>query len=137
MNDARDASGWQEPPEEMLSGYLDGTLVQQDRQRVELWLERSAEARELLRDLRVVRLAGHLTYERGPDLWREADAALERFPQRGSLDSFNKAHLQARVQLSGRRSGKPEYEFNDVAPERGLFRLPCPNRRWPRWSSSD
>ncbi len=43
--------------EELLSGYLDGALVQQDEQRVRVHLEGSAEARELLRQLVEIREA--------------------------------------------------------------------------------
>ena len=43
--------------EELLSGYLDGALVQQDRQRVRVHLERSEEARELLGQLKEIREA--------------------------------------------------------------------------------
>jgi len=56
-----------------------------------------------------------------------ADKPLPEFPKRGSLDAFAKSQRQARVQLKGRRSGKPEYEFNDVEPERGFLKLPPPN----------
>ncbi len=43
--------------EDLLSGYLDGALVQQDRQRVRIHLERSEEARELLGQLKEIREA--------------------------------------------------------------------------------
>lgn len=56
-----------------------------------------------------------------------ADNPLPEFPKRGSLDAFAKSQRQARIQLKGRRSGKPEYEFNDVEPERGFLNLPMPS----------
>ena len=48
-------------------------------------------------------------------------------PRRGSLESFKKVHRQAQIQLAGRRSGQPEYEFNEVEVERGFLRLPEPD----------
>ena len=44
-------------PEELLSGYLDGALTQQEEQRVRLHLERSPEARAMLEDLAALRSA--------------------------------------------------------------------------------
>ena len=57
----------------------------------------------------------------------DSDEPLKQFPKRGSVDSFAKSHRQAQIQLSGKRSGKPEYQFNEVANERGFLRLPEPN----------
>ena len=59
--------------EELLSGYLDGTLVQQDEQRVRLYLEGSAEARTLLNQLQEMREAAMSTsFVRAPDIqWSE------------------------------------------------------------------
>jgi predicted anti-sigma-YlaC factor YlaD len=48
-------------PEELLSGYLDGALTQQEEQRVRLHLERSAEARALLAELGELRQASRAT----------------------------------------------------------------------------
>ena len=48
-------------PEELLSGYLDGALTQQDEQRVRLHLERSPEARALYAELVAMRQAGRST----------------------------------------------------------------------------
>jgi anti-sigma factor RsiW len=47
--------------EELLSGYLDGALTQQEEQRVRLHLERSAEARALYAELVAMRQAGRST----------------------------------------------------------------------------
>jgi uncharacterized protein len=48
-------------------------------------------------------------------------------PKRGSLEAFARSHRQARIQLAGRRSGRPEYEFNNDEPGRGFWRLPEPD----------
>jgi anti-sigma factor RsiW len=48
-------------PEELLSGYLDGALTQQEEQRVRLHLERSPEARALLAELIELRQASRGT----------------------------------------------------------------------------
>ncbi len=59
--------------EELLSGYLDGVLVQQDEQRVRVRLESSSEARELLAQLREIREAAMSTsFTKQPDVqWSE------------------------------------------------------------------
>ncbi|MCA9195366.1 MAG: TM0106 family RecB-like putative nuclease [Planctomycetales bacterium] len=57
----------------------------------------------------------------------EADKPLLSHPQRGSSESYNKIHRQAKIQLKGRVSGKPEFEFNDVVKDRGLALLPAPD----------
>ena len=48
-------------PEELLSGYLDGTLVQQEEQRARRLLEESAEARLVFEDLKAMREAARGT----------------------------------------------------------------------------
>jgi predicted anti-sigma-YlaC factor YlaD len=48
-------------PEELLSGYLDGALTQQQEQSVRLHLERSAEARATLEQLAALRQAARST----------------------------------------------------------------------------
>ena len=48
-------------PEELLSGYLDGALTQQEEQQVRLHLERSPEARAMLEDLGALRSAARQT----------------------------------------------------------------------------
>ena len=53
--------------------------------------------------------------------------ALPAPPKRGSLEAFAKSHRQAQVQLAGRRSGLPEYEFHDVEEGRGFLLLPEPD----------
>jgi anti-sigma factor RsiW len=60
--------------EELLSGYLDGALVQQQEQRVRIALERSAEARALLEELRQMREAALSTpFAKPQDMqWSEA-----------------------------------------------------------------
>ena len=55
--------------EELLSGYLDGALVQQDEQRVRVHVAASPEARKLLDQLRQMREAARATkFVRPPDL---------------------------------------------------------------------
>ncbi|QEG24776.1 TM0106 family RecB-like putative nuclease [Mariniblastus fucicola] len=56
----------------------------------------------------------------------EADKPLCEYPKRGAVDSYNKSHRQAQIQLKGIRSGKPEYEFNEIENDRGFLRLPEP-----------
>jgi anti-sigma factor RsiW len=48
-------------PEELLSGYLDGALTQQEEQQVRLHLQRSTEARALLAELEELRQASRGT----------------------------------------------------------------------------
>ena len=48
-------------PEELLSGYLDGALTQQEEQQVRLHLERSPEARAMLEELAALRQAARST----------------------------------------------------------------------------
>lgn len=55
--------------EELLSGYLDGALVQQDEQRVRVHVAGSPEAQKLLDQLRQIREAARETkFLRPPDL---------------------------------------------------------------------
>ena len=55
--------------QELLSGYLDGSLVQQDEQRVRLYLEGSAEARTLLSQMQEMREAAMSTgFVKTPDI---------------------------------------------------------------------
>jgi len=59
---------------EMLSGFVDGELTQQQRQRVTLHCENCAECRDNLDSLRVLRerIAGAGLSEIGEDKWRES-----------------------------------------------------------------
>ena len=59
--------------EELLSGYLDGTLVQQEEQRARLYLEGSAEARTLFNQMQEMREAAMSTsFVKAPDIqWSE------------------------------------------------------------------
>ena len=52
---------------------------------------------------------------------------LEWKPSRGSIEGYEKVREQARIQLSARRSGQPEYELLSLEPARGLARLPTPS----------
>ena len=56
-----------------------------------------------------------------------AETPLPKSPKRGSLDAFAKAQRQAKIQLKGRQTGKPEIEFNEVEADRGFLKLPPPN----------
>ena len=69
-----------------------------------------------------------------------ASKPLAERPKRGSMESFDKVHKQAGIQLKGRNSGKPEYEFIEVElpltersatlaarRPRGFLRLPAPS----------
>ena len=60
--------------EALLSGYVDGALVQRDGQRVRVHLERCAECRAVVEDLRAVREATMSTTFETPrdDEWPEA-----------------------------------------------------------------
>ena len=58
----------------------------------------------------------------------ETEKALPERPKRGSIKTFEKSHRQAKIQLEGRRSGKPEYEFNAVEKDRGFLQLPEPDQ---------
>jgi len=59
---------------EMLSGFVDGELTQQQRQRVTLHCENCAQCRDNLESLRVLRerIAGSGLSEIGEDKWRES-----------------------------------------------------------------
>ena len=71
--------------EELLSGYLDGALVQQEEQRVRVHIAASPEARKLLDQLREMREAARDTkFVRPPDLQfselpKSATSRLSRF----------------------------------------------------------
>ena len=60
--------------EELLAGYLDGALTQQDEQRVRIQLESSEEVRQLLHELRMMREATMGTEFQTPEdrQWVEA-----------------------------------------------------------------
>ena len=48
-------------------------------------------------------------------------------PRRGAIDTYVRAHHQARVQLEGRVDGKPVHELLAIEAGRGLMRLPEPS----------
>lgn len=48
-------------------------------------------------------------------------------PSRGAAEGYVKVREQARIQVSARRSGQPEYELLPAESERGLARLPEPS----------
>lgn len=57
----------------------------------------------------------------------ERETALGQRPDRGSRDTYDRLHHQARIQLEGRRAGEPRHELWPPEPERGLTRLPEPS----------
>jgi len=56
----------------------------------------------------------------------QREGPLPAKPERGSEDAFARVHGQARVQLAGRREGRPVYELLPPEPDRGFLRLPEP-----------
>lgn len=57
----------------------------------------------------------------------ESATPLNERPERGSMMSYERVHAQAKIQLAGRRSKKPEFEFLELEEGRGLQRLPEPD----------
>lgn len=49
-------------------------------------------------------------------------------PEQGSVATYEKIHEQSKIQLKGRKEGSIQYELLDILPERGLNRLPSPNK---------
>src|SRR5262245_28906650 len=52
---------------------------------------------------------------------------LEQLHESGRRAGFGKEREQARIQVAGRNSGKPQYELLEIIDERGLSRLPLPS----------
>ncbi len=48
-------------------------------------------------------------------------------PKRGTVETYEKLHAQARIQLAGRQSGDPEHELLPFERELGVARLPEPS----------
>ncbi len=69
----RETRGVDQHPGELLSGFIDGELSQQQRQRVTLHCEMCADCRQKLAELRVMRDRIGQTHlsELGEDKWRE------------------------------------------------------------------
>ncbi|MFT5517371.1 MAG: putative RecB family nuclease [Rhodothermales bacterium] len=59
--------------------------------------------------------------------YAERTEPLRERPSRGSRESYDRTHRQARVQLQGRRTDEPVVELIDHDPERGLSQLPTPD----------
>ncbi len=55
------------------------------------------------------------------------DKPLDEPPTRGSRDTFDRLHGQAKIQLEGRQAEAPRYAMLPVEAERGLTRLPQPS----------
>ena len=66
-------------------------------------------------------------YKRQLEGFANAEKPHPGFPKRGAIDSYVKSQLQAKIQLKGRKSGQPEFEFNEVEKDRGFLRLPEPS----------
>jgi len=58
----------------------------------------------------------------------ERKRPLDERPERGSLETFERLHGQARIQLEGRRAGEPRYRLLPFEPDRGFALLPEPSR---------
>jgi predicted RecB family nuclease len=56
-----------------------------------------------------------------------ATTSITKPPERGSMESYEKIHHQAELQLDCRTNHKPVHELLDLEPERGLARLPEPS----------
>lgn len=52
---------------------------------------------------------------------------LEQRPTRGSVETYERLHHQARLQLQARETGEPVFELLEREPDRGLARLPSPS----------
>ncbi|HCN83356.1 MAG TPA: hypothetical protein DIT07_07000, partial [Sphingobacteriaceae bacterium] len=48
-------------------------------------------------------------------------------PTRGAVETFERLHGQARVQLEARKSAQPIYEYLDMLEGKGFFKLPAPS----------
>jgi len=57
----------------------------------------------------------------------ESEKPLQSHPKRGAVESYAKVHHQAKVQLRGSRSGKPEFDFVKEETDRGFQLLPEPD----------
>lgn len=56
------------------------------------------------------------------------DQPLPNPPERGSTDAFQRIHRQAKVQVEGKGQFPPLFKLLDPAPEKGLNRLPPPDK---------
>ncbi len=57
----------------------------------------------------------------------ERSTPLPERPERGSLETFERLHGQARIQLEGRLAGEPRYRLLPFEPDRGFALLPEPS----------
>lgn len=55
------------------------------------------------------------------------DTPLDRKPERGHIEVFERLHGQAQVQIRGRQESRPVHERLAPEPGRGLARLPAPS----------
>lgn len=58
----------------------------------------------------------------------EAETPLAEPPERGSVDTFARLHVQAQVQHEARREERQIHRFRPLEPDRGFLRLPAPSR---------
>jgi len=72
----------------------------------------------------IAELEGHAIHTL--EAFAAAEPPLPATPQRGSIKTFEKLHLQAKIQVEGRNASLPKYEFNDIEERRGFLRLPEP-----------
>lgn len=61
------------------------------------------------------------------EAFADRSSALDERPSRGQRSTYERLHRQAQIQVRGRRSGRPEYEFNNTDTGRGFERLPEPS----------
>ncbi len=61
------------------------------------------------------------------EAWGDATEPVPAPPERGHIDTYEKLHAQARLQLRGRREEADLHELLDAAPGMGLARLPEPS----------
>ncbi|MEP5105788.1 MAG: TM0106 family RecB-like putative nuclease, partial [Ekhidna sp.] len=60
--------------------------------------------------------------------YAELPSPFKTEPEQGSIATYEKIHEQSKIQLKGRKEGSIQYELLDILPERGLNRLPSPNK---------
>lgn len=62
------------------------------------------------------------------DSYARIDEPFKTIPEQGNIATYEKIHSQAKIQRSGRAAGTILYELLEIIPERGLNRLPVPNK---------
>ncbi len=59
--------------------------------------------------------------------YAEDENPTRQIPEKGSETSYRRLHGQAKIQLKGRETKKPEFKLLAIEPHRGLNRLPEPS----------